>query len=188
PSSAHPSHDSANDTDMDGPQFAPRSFMASRDVIATLEEKYPIQYAVDPPCDASLGPFAPAHLQPRQLTMDEAVAVVHAAHARDPALLHVADAHGFTPIYAAAAVCALPVMRALLAYGVPAAEILSRQNVDRKNAIEEFERARNEKWLVDGLMRREVVDREGLLEVAYLLRQAAGENLPSLADFKANAQ
>ncbi|KAL1689417.1 hypothetical protein GGG16DRAFT_57923 [Schizophyllum commune] len=193
--SPNPAHASRSvpldaETAIDQERFAPKPWTFPPAVMAALRQRSPVQTAADPPFDRSLA-MAPAHMQPQVPTPEEVVAVVHDANARHPAFIHVQDDQGYTPVYAAAIGGAVPALRALLEYGISAEEILSRDHngEEKMNAIEAFDRAMMDKRLETQIWeRRKTTYSDEELMVSYMLRQAAGQEVPSLKKFMADAQ
>ncbi|KAL1702386.1 hypothetical protein EV121DRAFT_210122 [Schizophyllum commune] len=192
PNPAHASRSGPLDAEIaiDQERFAPRPWTFPPAVMAALRQRFPVQTAANPPLERSLA-MAPAHMQPQVPTPEEVVAVVHDAYARHPAFIHVQDDQGFTPVYAAAIGGAVPALRALLEYGISAEEILSRDHNGEEslNAIEVFDRAMMNKRLETQIWeRRKTTYSDEELMVSYMLRQAAGQEVPSLDKFMADAQ
>ncbi|KAI5896947.1 uncharacterized protein SCHCODRAFT_02616283 [Schizophyllum commune H4-8] len=192
PNHAHPSRSVPLSAEIaiDQDRFAPKPWAFPPAVMAALRQRFPVQTAADPPFDRTLA-MAPAHMQPHVPTPAEVVAVVHDAYARHPAFIHVQDDQGFTPVYAAAIGGAVPALRALLEYGIPAEEILSRDHngEEHMNAIEAFDRAMMDKRLETQIWeRRKTTYSDEELMVSYMLRQAAGQEVPSLEKFMSDAQ
>ncbi|TRM60526.1 hypothetical protein BD626DRAFT_407293 [Schizophyllum amplum] len=191
PDPAHPSRLLAawRDLDIDPYKFPARSDNMTNAEARSLMQAFPIQTAMDPPFPFSwrATATAPEHLQNKLPTTEEIVALVHAAHASDPALLHIRDDQGFPPIYVAAANNRLPVVSALLSYGISAEEILSRDNAADRNAIEAYKQHLSQNGQMQQLLWRGrwAGHPDDTLIVGYMLRQAAGEDVGLLADYVA---
>ncbi|TRM60525.1 hypothetical protein BD626DRAFT_571597 [Schizophyllum amplum] len=176
PDPAHPSRliSSWRDLDIKPYKFPARATDMSEADARDLMQAFPIQTAMDPPFlfGWRRNAFAPPSRQHKQATTEEIVDMVHATHTSNPALLHIRDDQGCTPIFVAADSGELPVIRALLSYDVCPEEILSRENAKDRNAIEAYEQQQPLLGFSDDV-----------LIVGYMLRQAAGEDVGTVVEY-----
>ncbi|TRM60522.1 hypothetical protein BD626DRAFT_571594 [Schizophyllum amplum] len=188
PDSSHPSRlmAASDDLDIDFHKYHYRSNMLDDDLAARLRRDYPLQTLMDPFYSRSEMMSVRCNGAPRPPppSMARMVAAVRDAYNQDSALIHVRDEQGFTPIYVAASKGYLPVVETLLFFANSRVDILDRDNVRDRNAIEAHEECmRASLLLAKALLPNQCGYLEGDLALQHALRKAAGEDVGAVQDY-----
>ncbi|TRM60524.1 hypothetical protein BD626DRAFT_504273 [Schizophyllum amplum] len=137
-----------------------------------LRKDYPIHTAMNPPGLRSAS------------TTEDIIAAIHTAYTQDPASVHIRDEQGLSPIHIAASKGNLEVVKTLLSLGDARDDILCRDNINDRNAME----AHEEHMQISLAVRQitigpsECDSSKSDLTLQHLLKQAAGEDVGSLED------